>query len=1168
MIRVPACIVAMLLCFIYTAHAQTSGNKRIRQLTITSPSDTILLDSQVIFKGTVQITANDEQLQEGTDYRINYLTSTLIPLRIAANTTIIAQYSVMTLNLRREKAHKDRNIIQPQFQEKRNPFLFSTEKQSSELYKTDGLKMNGSLSRGLSFGNNQDVVVNSNLNLQLAGRLNNDIDVLAAISDENNPIQPEGNTQQLQDFDKVYIQLSKNRTKLTVGDFEMIRPERSYFMNYYKKSRGLQAYSAINAGKNGTFKFGGEGAISRGRFARNVINGIEGNLGPYRLAGNNGELYIIIISGTEAVYLDGERLKRGEQNDYVIDYNTGEVTFMPRRIITQYSRIVVEFQYSDRNYARSVFHLNGEYENQSYRIRANYFVEQDNKNQPFLQNLTDSNKAMLAAVGDNLQDAVAPTEIATRTFSASKIQYRKIDTLTYTGVFVYAETAGADSVFYEVQFSLVGQGKGDYIQAQSSANGRVFQWVTPVGGVPQGSYAPITQLISPKRLQMYTVGMDLYALKNTQVSVELARSIYDKNLYSTKDKADDAGYGVKVGVTNMIPLQERKENFWNIKTETQYEFVDENFKYIERYRNVEFDRTWNRQLNNQQTADTGYRENIVSFRSSLNKESIGSLYYQFGFYDKNKVFNGFQSLTGTSIRYGRNALLAEAEWIDTKNKTTLATLTNEVKRYKADYSRQVFFLTTGVRVETEQSNFKRNNDSLEAGSFSYNQYTLYTRNTDSTTVRYGIQYAQREDFQPQVSKYLSASLSRNVNANLELTQKNFNRLSANFTYRDFEVRDTNFTKLKPERTVLSRIEYDYTFLKRVFVANTYYQLGSGQELRRDFQYVEVAAGQGIYVWKDFNSNGVRELNEFVSASFADKNQANFIKIFLPTNTTIRTNSNQFNQTLNINPAAVWYNRKGIQKFVSRWNNQTALRLDRKTTELNTFDFINPFMLDVSDSSVIAVSSLIRNTLFFNRSDPTFGFDLNYQDNRGKNYLTNGFDTRKREERGANVRWNFTTVWGVTMGYTFGDRSYSSDFFTTNNYDYSFYELKPKLIFQATQNLRTTLLFTYFEGNNTAELGKQRGTNREFGGEVRYNIGKQGVLNGKYSLYQVAFDGDISSPLGYDMLQGLSAGKNMIWNLSFQQRLANNLQINISYDGRKSEGTDIIHVGRMEARYLF
>lgn len=1165
MIRLVVWLIAAWMCLLL-AQAQYSGNTRTRSIIVTS--DTLSIDTLTLFKGTVKVYDGTTLLTENIDYKIDYIRSAFIPLRLAKNTTVTLTYNVMLLPLTKSLQHKDRRIIQPYFQEIRNPFLYSSEKKTPELYQSEGLKLNGSLSRGLSFGNNQDVVVNSNLNLQLAGKLSNDIDVLAAISDENNPIQPEGNTQQLQDFDKVYIQLSKNRTKLTVGDFEMTRPTGSYFMNYYKKSRGIQLYSAANLGKKGVLSMGGEGALSRGRFARNIINGVEGNLGPYRLSGTNGELYIIIISGTEAVYLDGEKLKRGEQNDYVIDYNTGEITFMPKRMITQYSRIVVEFQYSDRNYARSVFHLQSEYETPAYRIRGNYFVEQDSKNQPFLQSLTDSNKAILASVGDDIGRAVAPTEIATREFSSKKILYRKLDTLGYSGVFVYANEPGSDSLFYEVRFSSVGQGQGDYVQAQSSANGRVFQWVAPVGGQKQGSYAPVTLLVSPKSLEMYTVGVDVNAIRNTTISVEVARSVYDKNLFSTKDKANDAGYGFKLSLANTIPLQQLKENAWNIRTETNYEFVDQQFRYVERYRSVEFDRTWNRQLTNQQTTDTGYNEHILSLRTSLNKSSIGSSYYQIGYYDRAGVFNGVQQLLGASVRFSKNTLLGETEWIDTRNKATATTLSNEVKRYKVDYGRELFFLTAGVRFEHEESSYRRSADSLERGSFAYNQYTFYLRNTDSTNLRYGIQVAQREDYQPKQNEFNTASLARSVNANLEYTQANLNRLAASFTYRDFEVKDTNFTQLKPERTILSRVEYDYSFLKRVFTANTYYQLGSGQELRRDFQFVEVPPGQGSYVWRDFNKDGIQGLNEFVVASFSDRNQANYIKVFLPTNTVVRTNSNQFNQTLNINPSAVWNNKQGFKKFVAKWNNQTAVRIDRKTTVLSTLDFINPFQLNINDSTLIAVSSILRNTLFFNRANPTFGFDLNFQDTKSKTYLTNGFDSRARQEQGVNVRWNFTTMVGVTLGYTNGNRLYTSDFFASNNYNYLFNELKPRLIFQATRNIRATVLYTYFEGQNRADLGKQNGKNQEFGAELRYNVGKQGVLNAKFSLYKVSFAGDISSPLGYDMMQGLSLGDNMVWNIGFQQRLSNNLQLNFSYDGRKSEGQPVVNVGRMEARYLF
>lgn len=73
-----------------------------------------------------------------------------------------------------------------------------------------GLDYNGTFARGISFGNRQNLVLNSRFNMQMNGVIGDGIEVQAALSDENIPIQPEGNTQQLSDISSwVFIQLKK-----------------------------------------------------------------------------------------------------------------------------------------------------------------------------------------------------------------------------------------------------------------------------------------------------------------------------------------------------------------------------------------------------------------------------------------------------------------------------------------------------------------------------------------------------------------------------------------------------------------------------------------------------------------------------------------------------------------------------------------------------------------------------------------------------------------------------------------------------------------------------------------------------------------------------------------------------------------------------------------------
>ncbi|MBI3234884.1 MAG: hypothetical protein HYZ42_12770 [Bacteroidetes bacterium] len=631
-------------------------------------SDTIYFDSVPVLQEYILVTDSNKNIIPASQYYISSEQAYIVRLNSSISNVIVS-YQPMNANIFNVKRNKDLAIKLHYNAPFTNPFAYTPAfNKNKDIIDKDGLDMKGSISRGLGFGNSQNLVVNSNLNLQINGKLNDDIDITAAVSDDNNPIQPEGNTQQLQDFDRVYIKLSKNKTAVTLGDFEMLKPKDNYFMKYYKKSRGIQFSTQYKQGKNWNLYTSAEGAISRGRFARNVIQVIEGNQGPYRLSGTNNEQFIIIISGTEAIYIDGEKLERGEQNDYTIDYNTGELIFMPKRLITRYSRVIAEFQYADRNYARSVFTLSqsAEWKNKVI-LKANYFTEEDHKNQPFQRVLSDSDIYLLNAIGNDLDKAIINTETTVPVFDKSKLLYTKKDTTvngTTYSIYMFTPVEGTDTNYYSVTFNNVGVGNGNYNIAKNGANGRVFEWVAPVNGKLSGGYEPILKLISPKRLQMATLGTTIKMDSLSQLSIDLVTTNYNKNLFSDLDKQNDIGWGVKGLYKRDFNLKTKKNK---LKTAYQlsYEQVDKNFKFIERYRSVEFDRIWNRSLQNTDRKDTGYAEKIGVANLYIIKKDWLKVNYQTSFYIREQIFSGLQNKADGMVRMKHTVLDGNIERINT-----------------------------------------------------------------------------------------------------------------------------------------------------------------------------------------------------------------------------------------------------------------------------------------------------------------------------------------------------------------------------------------------------------------------------------------------------------------------------------------------------------------------
>lgn len=1142
------------------------AQSNLRQRQVVLAGDSIVLDTLSIIPESYSISSGGAAV---SDSCFTVLSAKAILIfkkncgQIKTGDTVLVTYRVFPLFFEKEYSHRSISNIQKNFAGQYNPFSYKEgDGKQTDIFQLQGLQRSGSISRGISFGNNQDVVVNSSLNLQLAGKLADNVEILAAITDNNIPLQPEGNTQQLQDFDKVFIQLSQNKSKLVAGDFELTRPE-SYFMNFYKKGQGAKFNTEfylnkpLQKSKQWIMRTGASGAISKGKFARNVIAGIESNQGPYRLTGAENEQFIIVLSGSEKVFIDGQLMTRGQQNDYVIDYNTAQITFTSHRLITKDSRIVVEFQYSDKNYVRTFLYANNEVENNRVKIKLNVYSEQDSKNQPLYQDLDANKKKILASVGDSIFEAFVPG-VDTVPFSASEVLYR-LDTATISGVLYTFYSYSTDSAItlYRLSFSLVGNNKGNYITAQSAANGKVFSFVAPVNGIPQGNYEPVVLLVTPKKQQLFTLGADYIVGKNSKISSEIALSNNDINLFSDFDKQNDKGAAVSAGFQNAFGIS-KKDSMLKFTSALNIEHVDKNFKPVETYRPIEFTRDWNL---------TGLaileNEDIATAKIGIYKNRLRNINYTVKTFLKGTQYNGYLNAVSGNYNYKKFNLLYNGSYLLTVGSQSKS----RFFRSAGDFSKTIKKITAGYKQQNERNRiYKVLTDTLAASSFAHDMGAVYLQSADTTKIKFRTEISRRYDYGLLNNDFALSTTGNNTTGDVEWNPNPNTMVSLGSTFRTLSINRESITLQKKDKSLLNRAEMNFVLLKGVITTNTYYELGSGQEPKQAYSYIKVNKGAGVFEWIDYNINGIEELNEFEVASFNDR--AEYIKVFTPTNEYIKTQSNQLSQVLVLNPSAMFGQRTSRgAKFISHFANHLSARFDNKIESDDIEKALNPFVNNITDTALITTNSSVRNTFYYNRSSSVFGGELTGQEVRNKSYLANGFESRNTKSIETIIRLNVKRIYGLAVTVQNGKKINGSPFFN-RNYDIRFISLEPKLSIQPGVVFRTTFNYQLQIKENVFAGAGEKTETHSIGSEVKYSSIKRGNAEAKITFIRINYNADENTPLAFEMLEGLKKGNNITWQLSLQRNLSNSLQLSFNYEGRKSEASKTIHTAGMQVRAIF
>ncbi len=1131
----------------FAASAQDQdSNYKTKKIAV---QDSITIDSLSINAAYFSIRKKDNTIIDSSYYDIDFAKALLTFKKPIATDSIIVNYLKYPEFLTKTYKQLDENIIVENTENQQQLFKIKQSRIENTFTPFDGLSTSGSISRGVIIGNNQNSVLNSELDLQITGKLNEKVSLRASIQDANIPLQESGYSQRLDEFDQVFIELFSDNWKIRAGDVDLQNTQTA-FANFSKRVQGLALNATLNHSDSKTNVFA-SGAIVRGQFTSSQFTAQEGNQGPYKLRGPNNELYVLVVSGSETVYVNGIALERGENKDYIINYNAGEIIFNATFPITSEMRITVDYQYSERNYSRLVVFGGSNYESEKLNLGFSVYSENDAKNNPLQQNLSTEQVEILANAGDDPSLMTAPSATP-ETYNENRILYKK-EIINGVEAFVFSNDPSDE--LYSVNFSLVGENQGNYIVSSINAINTIYEYVEPIAGIPQGKYEPIVKLVAPNKLQLAVLNGSYAPTEKTNIGFEFAGSKNDLNLFSNLDDKDNDGYAAKIKLEQTII---KNDSTWNVKTFADANYIQENFRTIERLYNAEFIRDWNieQPTNNQNVINNGNQTLFASgIQASHSKKGIAK--YQFEYLNYSENFNGSRHILFSDLQLKKWHILSNSSVLN-------ATSNMNNSKFIRSYNRITYSLKNawvGTRLALEDNEQKnKETDAYSALSQRYKSHELFTGIGDSTKVFAEIGYKHRVNDSLVSNNLQKVNTSNTYYIDSRIIQNNNTNLSLYANYRTLNNVDEN---IDTEESLNSRLQFSQKLFHQMLHWNTVYETNSGTLAQQEFTYVEVEAGQGAYTWIDYNNNGIQELEEFEIAQFAD--QGTYIRVLLPNQVFVKTHQNRFSQTLTLNPQQWSSSENEFKKVLSHFYSQTSYLVDRKQKREGTDFNLNPFKDDVDKR--LGLQSSFRTVLFFNRGKQHYTSSYTFLTNDSRNLLSIGSLEAISKSHQLLFTHKFASNWLANLQTNFNTNESKSENYTSKNYLIKESQFHPKLSYLLNDNARFDVYYQYTNKDNTIANFESL-EQQKYGVSFSFSNKQQMAVSGEFNYFSNDFEGNANSPVAYQMLEGLQPGKNFTWTLLAQKKLTKYLDLNLSYFGRNTETSKTIHTGNIQLKAYF
>ena len=1026
-----------------------------------------------------------------------------------------------------------------------------------------GLQTSGSIMRGVQIGTNRDFSLNSGLNVELSGKLTKDMEVIAALTDEATPIQPEGNTQTLHEVDKIFVNFKSPYVQGTVGDFNLLY-KNSDFGKVSRKLQGLTLTGRYKQQQLNTVI-----ATTRGFFNHLTFLGQEGKQGPYQLTGKNGERDIIVLAGTERIWINGKKMVRGESNDYIIEYGNGQIRFTSRRLITSESRIEVDFEYypAVQKYNRNVYSAvasSGWYGNKlNFRFQA--YRETDDPRQVLDEGsgVNAAEKAILRSAGDDPLQAFVPGETYLPDSSGS---YLKRDTLWQNETYSYFLYKGKNAGDYSVIFSDVGEGNGAYSRDRLG----VYRWVGPKAG----RYLPVRLLALPSRHDLADMRIGWKTGAASSLSLEYALSRFDHNILSSRDDKDNAGSALQIkAALDKADIKIRSLNIGRFTMQAQARYIENTFQAADRFRQADFQRFWNipgEEQKNQQEK---------SYQAKMIWQPLGGLRFsgnagrlqRIGFSSKRFEGNAAYERPSGNIILGYVSIGSRSDALQAVNNWKRWSLTANHVLWKWDPQ---FTFKAEQRRNNRQGlisgfEFKDFGTKLNLYQWKYAQgYYQFNRRFDSV-----YDYKRADKLLPQsvtTTQRFSLKLihfkSTSADVQLVRRQKDFSAEFENIKvdtlkllYTDASIQDTVW---QDRTTDLAEINVAHSAYKKAITASMQYRISSEQTALKEKIYFKAGEGRG-------NLRFDEDLQEYVPDADGE-----YLLFILPSGKFEPVTTVQAAARIKLDPARYRKKPKGmLSKILNTISSETYFRVEEET---KAEDLLPVYLLDLSQfqgaNTVHGTTQLNQDFHILRRNRKlSFRVRYRYRSSASSQFLVSGEnETRQSGETGLRASWRLNNR---LKGQT---------------------EVRNRTILRssAANPLRSRDIMGWYLQQNFSwrphsrwEIGLESEAGSEdnrslsypiklqfglFKSRLNYSLPGKGRASAHYQLQTVqVIKNPFERSVPYEMAHGKKEGISQNWQARFEYTLAKNIVFSIFYSGRNEAGFErVIHSGQAEIRAFF